>query len=246
MTRILLVGTVHEEQGLATISALHAILEHARPEVIFLEIPSAVFPSYDDGTRSNLESSAARRYREDNDVALVPVDLATPDESFFRDCKYLDRRIATTSPTYCRLIDQNSHDIATYGFPYLNSHQCSKAWSDIYEAMHTGIQRLSHDSRLSEIFAVWKHTNSLRDRAMLRSITSTTSVGRSRTACFSSVRHICSPFLRSREKGVAAAHHESPPSHLALLMRNSSCGTTCAPRGTGAKVFAGYADKFGT
>jgi hypothetical protein len=68
------------------------------------------------------------------------------------------------------LVDQNSHDVATYGFTYLNSERCSKAWSDIYEAMQAAIQRLSHDSRLIEIFDSWQRTNELRDRAMLKSI----------------------------------------------------------------------------
>ena len=50
MTRILLVGTVHEENGLATTSVLLDVLESVRPEVIFLEIPTASFPAFDEGT----------------------------------------------------------------------------------------------------------------------------------------------------------------------------------------------------
>lgn len=163
-------GTVHQEQGVATISALHEILERAAPEVIFLEIPSAAFADYNAGVRSNLESSAARRYRESNDVALVPVDLPTPEESFFRDFQYLDRRITATSPEYRRLVDQNSSDISTGGFPYLNSQRSWEAWSNIYEEMEAAIQRLHHDSRLIEILELWKHTNECRERAMLERI----------------------------------------------------------------------------
>ncbi len=170
MTCILLVATIHDELGLATISALHAILERVRPEVIFLEVPSVAVAGPSEGSRSNLEPSAVRRYCEGKDVDLVPVDLPTPEESFFRDFRYLDRRIVATSPSYCRLVDQNSHDIATYGFPYLNSDRCSKAWSDIYEAMQIAVQRLKHDTRLREILESWKHTNELRDSAMLKGV----------------------------------------------------------------------------
>ncbi|MES2399359.1 MAG: hypothetical protein V4573_05170 [Pseudomonadota bacterium] len=170
MARIVMFGTVHQEQGVATISALHEILERAAPEVIFLEIPSAAFADYNAGVRSNLESSAARRYRESNDVALVPVDLPTPEESFFRDFQYLDRRITATSPEYRRLVDQNSSDISTGGFPYLNSQRSWEAWSNIYEEMEAAIQRLHHDSRLIEILELWKHTNECRERAMLERI----------------------------------------------------------------------------
>jgi len=170
MTRVLLLGTVHEEQGLATVPALHAILATIRPDVIFLEIPPTVFPAYRDGTLSNLESSAARRYRDSHNVAIVPVDLPTPEESFFRDWQYMDRRITATSPTYRQLVDQNCLDTATYGFPYLSSERSSEAWSAIYEAMGTAIQRLSHDTRLPAIYESWRRTNKLRDRAILKNI----------------------------------------------------------------------------
>lgn len=168
MTRVLLVATIHEEQGIASVAALHAILSRAHPDVIFLEIPPDVFPDFEAGSRSNLESRAARLYREKNDVALVPVDLSTPDESFFRDFQYLDRRLTATSIIYRRLVDQHIDDVAAHGFPYLNSQRCSSAWASIYEVMHAGIQRLSHDTRLPEIFEKWRQTNALREGAMLR------------------------------------------------------------------------------
>jgi hypothetical protein len=43
MTRISLIGTVHGESGRANVSALVAILERIRPEVIFLELPTDAF-----------------------------------------------------------------------------------------------------------------------------------------------------------------------------------------------------------
>jgi len=39
MKRIAVVGTVHEEKGLANVPGLLAILERIQPELIFLEIP---------------------------------------------------------------------------------------------------------------------------------------------------------------------------------------------------------------
>ena len=170
MNRTLLVGTVHEEQGLATTSALLDILGSIRPEVIFLEIPSAAFPAFDEGSRSNLESRAARRYRDATGAMLVPVDLPTPEESFFMNWQYMDRRITTTSPSYRQLIDQNTIDIAKYGFSYLNSAQCRDVWSAIYEAMEVAIQRLSHDTKLPIIYKAWRLTNGLRDEAMLEGV----------------------------------------------------------------------------
>jgi hypothetical protein len=170
MSRISLIGTVHEECGRATASALLDMLRSVRPEVIFMEIPPEAFPDFDSGSRSNLESRAARQYREEFGAALVPVDLPTPDESFFRDWQYLDRRITSTSPAYRQLVDQNTADIAKHGFPYLNSERCRDAWTAIYKAMEIAIQRLSHDTRLPIIFEAWRRTNRLRDEAMLQGI----------------------------------------------------------------------------
>ena len=169
MMRVSLVGTVHDEQGHASISNLLAILERIRPEVIFLEIPSAASHGYLDGTRSNLESTAARRYRESHNVVLVPVDLPTPEEAFFRNSQYLYERIEKTSPDYCRLIDRNSQYVTAYGFFYLNSEQCSTLWADIYEAMRAAVAQLN-DRRLIELHELWMNTNERRDEAMLNNI----------------------------------------------------------------------------
>jgi transposase len=59
-----LVCTVHQETGRATVAELHAILEHIRPEVIFLEAPPEAFDDfYQNGSQENLESTAVRQYR---------------------------------------------------------------------------------------------------------------------------------------------------------------------------------------
>jgi hypothetical protein len=80
MNCVSLVGTVHKEIGQASVSGLCAILEYIRPEVIFVEVPPAVFDNelvvqvrgeYD------LESKAIRQYRTSRQVKLVPVDLPT-------------------------------------------------------------------------------------------------------------------------------------------------------------------------
>jgi len=84
MKRVSLVGTVHEEAGLASISGLLGILERITPEVIFLEIPSGAFDDYSKGSRRNLESTAVSRYHEMRHVDLVPVDLPTQTQSSSR------------------------------------------------------------------------------------------------------------------------------------------------------------------
>jgi len=58
-------------------------------------MPPAAFDDYiNNGTRRNLESTAVRRYRELQDVDLVPVDLPTPEADFFADNEGLYERVA--------------------------------------------------------------------------------------------------------------------------------------------------------
>ena len=65
MNCVSLVCTVHEEMGLANVSALRAILERIQPEVIFLEVPPEAFDDfYKICRRENLESKAVRQYRD--------------------------------------------------------------------------------------------------------------------------------------------------------------------------------------
>ena len=98
------------------------------------------------------------------------MDIPTPEESFFRDWQYMDRRITITSPSYRQLIDQNTIDVATHGFSYLNSVRCRDVWSAIYDAMEVAIQRFSHDTKLPMIYETWRRVNGLRDGAMLQGI----------------------------------------------------------------------------
>ena len=122
MSSVSLVCTVHEEKGAATVSGLLEILKRLQPEVIFAEMPpEAVEDYFTTCARSNLESNAIRRYVDGHEVRIIPVDLPTPDEVFFRNNKYLFERIEQQSAEYCRQIDLHSAYVSEYGFAYLNS-----------------------------------------------------------------------------------------------------------------------------
>lgn len=171
MKRIAVVGTVHEETGLANVPGLLAILERIKPELIFLEIPSAALDDYLNGSRSNLESVAVCRYRAEHVVGLVPVDLPMPQEDFFTNNQDLFERIERTSPDYCRLVDWHRQYVRAHGFAYLNSEHCGDLFSQLRQATDTAIESLA-DQRLAELYDLWIRTNTLRDEAMTRNIES--------------------------------------------------------------------------
>ncbi len=164
-----LVGTFHEEEGPTTSENLLEILERIGPEVIFLEIPTAALDDYLDGTRSNLESVAVRRYSEEREVALVAVDLPTPTAAFFRDSESLFDRVERTSPEYRYLMDLHRQHRLASGFAYLNSSLCSRLWTDVYEVTRAVVHQLD-DPRLRKLHQSWVTTHESRDLAMLRRI----------------------------------------------------------------------------
>lgn len=170
MNRVSLVCTVHEEKGAATASALLEILERIRPEVIFVEMPPAAVDDYfATCARANLESKAVRRYRSGREVRIIPVDLPTPDETFFRDNKFLFEKIEQQSSEYCRQIDLHSAYVSQYGFAYLNSEFCSKFWVDVDAEIKCTIERMK-DARLDELYRLWRSTIDGRDNEMMRNI----------------------------------------------------------------------------
>jgi hypothetical protein len=161
---------VHEERGLANVSELCAILGRIRPEVIFLEIPPDAFDQFiNTCTKSNLESTAVRLYREGKSVDLVPVDLPAPDDRFFSDYKYLQETIANNSHDSRRLLTWHKNYVCDYGFAYLNSEYCSNMWSEIYSDELSTIQKLG-DQNLMRISDLWRETNDLREDGMMRNI----------------------------------------------------------------------------
>ena len=146
MKRVSLVGTVHEEMGLASASALLAILERIRPEVLFLEASSEASGDYLNATGKELESAAVSRYREIHHVDLVPVDLPIADAELFqflRNNEYLFKTIERRSPEYRRLMDEYSQEVRERGFAYLNSEQCSTHWCKVREAARAAIEELA-------------------------------------------------------------------------------------------------------
>lgn len=170
MKMIFLICTVHEDCGPANSSELCAILDRLRPEVIFFEAPNDAFDDYIiTGKRGNLESAAIRRYRENHGVEVVPVDLPTPEASFFEREKEFSQRVADKSTNYRRLMLWNTNYIRDHGFPYLNSEHSTRMWSDIYADIRNTV-KIINKQEVTEYFELWERTNDLRENEMMKNI----------------------------------------------------------------------------
>lgn len=171
MKNIFLVFTRHKECGYANASSLLEFLERYQPEVIFLELPRYAFNWYYGlfFTRTNLESTAVRQYRDKNPtVSLEPVDIPVP-EDFERDKEELFETIAAVSPEFRKLLDENTRDECEKGLPYLNSDDCSQRWKEIYAVAKATLETLSVPA-LTTRFSVWTSTHERRDQAMMYNI----------------------------------------------------------------------------
>jgi len=172
MKRVSLVGTVHEEMGLASASALLAILEPIKPEVLFWEAPSEASGDYLNDTGKDLEATTVGLYRELHRVDLVPVDLPIPDAELFQFMsgnEYLFKTIERRSPEYCGLVDEDGEEVRAHGFAYLNSERSSTRWSKVREAALSAIEELAYPS-LTELYERWIGTHELREKHMMKSI----------------------------------------------------------------------------
>ncbi|MFA6508692.1 MAG: hypothetical protein WCT14_21515 [Treponemataceae bacterium] len=170
MSHIFLVGSVHEEKGLTTVKALVQILMNISPDVVFLEKPITLNEQQiKNGINETLESKAVGVYSSYKAVKLVPVDLPTPGNEFFKDNKYLFTEIEKASKKYCRLIDCDGQYIANYGFAYLNSIHCDKLWNELYEEVNATVQQLSKE-KLFQLQKEWQDKIEQRDIEMLSNI----------------------------------------------------------------------------
>ena len=167
--RISLVGTIHAERGQANAKELGTILERIHPEVIFAEIPASHINRYMDGSHGNLEAITVTRHLANRQVAVIPIDLAEPEQSFFDDSETMFNAVERTSRDYRRLVDHHSAQVQADGFHYLNSDRCIQAWADIHREVLATIDWI-RDDRFRAIYDRWCQQNERRDREMLRNI----------------------------------------------------------------------------
>lgn len=169
LMRLSIIGTFHAESGMTNVAELEAILERLQPDVIFAEIPSSFFERYRDGSHGTLEALTVARYRIDHQVAVIPVDIAEPDDVFFRNAKDMFDKVERTSPDYRCMMDRHSLDISIGGFAYLNSDRFIQTLAHIHAEILATLDWIG-DHRLREVYDLWNEHSERRDTAMVNSI----------------------------------------------------------------------------
>jgi len=168
MPNITLISTIHEQVGLCSVSALHEILERARPEVIFMEIPPLSFQRvFKD--EENLESRAVKRYLETHRAEAVPVDIMEASSEVVAESQRLCRELRARSRDYCQLMNADQQYIHEHGFAYLNSKYCVETWLKADVATREALESIGN-AELSRGYKGWNDVHEHREQEMMKNI----------------------------------------------------------------------------
>jgi hypothetical protein len=182
MPEIVLVCSVHAENGRCNANELFQILEAYSPEVLFQEIPYFDYlrkreNALQDPARSfsipvrplPLEILAITQYLNGRQLHQVPVDPLGQSVTHQRQHDEVGDWVLHSGPALRNFCDRLQHDEGEHGFPYLNSRQHNRALNkldDIFlNALHT-----RPNSYLSKHYSSWKEYNARREESMVKNI----------------------------------------------------------------------------
>lgn len=170
MPEIVLLGSVHTENGRCNASALARILELVQPDVLFQEIPYFKFLEKNDlFHRDKLEVKAIDEYLNHHSVIQIPVD--TIDQSSFEQSKFDDvmDRVLHAGPDLTHMLNEQTYLKYNCGFEYLNSRLNDRMFQRIDITIAKTLEKLN-DERLSTGYSEWKAYNSKRETAMVNNV----------------------------------------------------------------------------
>lgn len=170
MPEIVLLGSVHTENGRCNASELARILKLIQPDILFQEIPYLKFLEKNDSFhRDKLEVKAIYEYLKHHSVLQIPVD--TVDQSSFEQTKFdqVIREVSRTGPELGSVLGQQSYLKNNKGFEYLNSRLNDRMFQRIDVTIAKALEKLN-DERLSTGYCEWKAYNSKRETAMVTNV----------------------------------------------------------------------------
>ncbi|MDP1742258.1 hypothetical protein [Polaromonas sp.] len=170
MPEIVLLGSVHQENGRCNSSELARILELFQPDVLFEEIPYQKFLEKNDSFhRDILEVKALYEYLKHHSVLHIPVD--TVDPSSFKQSKFDEvvDRVLHAGPDLRSMLNEQTSLTYNSGFEYLNSRLNDRMFQRIDVTIATALEKMN-DERLSMGYSEWKAYNSKRETAMVTKV----------------------------------------------------------------------------
>lgn len=170
MNTISLISTTHREKGLANPNNLYSILQHIRPELIFIELPKNQHTDYfTKFTLRTLESDAINIFRKHNQVEIILVDSVAPDARMFNEIDFLFDNIHNNSQHLDGILGYIHQFTCQYGFSYLNSNKHYEHLTAQKEEEHKTVQGLNNP-KLIDLYEKWNDIHAQRENEMLNNI----------------------------------------------------------------------------
>lgn len=172
MFNVILISTVHNENGKCNSDELLKIIENISPNVIFEELsPNLMSTFYEKSGNSTLETNAIKSYLIKNPIPHIPVDLNGDElvdpQLKNKISKMLD--IFRSNLQYKNLLYQQNVLTSRFGFPYLNSNESMLLFERSLFIEKSIIKQINNPE-LTEIYRIWTTINENREISMLENI----------------------------------------------------------------------------
>jgi len=168
MYNITLLSSFHIELGKCNAEELYKIITEIKPEIIFEELPQALFHTiYAEGyDPHSLEAIAINKYLKEHHVEHIPVDtLEKKEEDMFGGYNIILKK----STEYDKLFKQQLSLISQHGYQFLNGSSCL----ELMDEMHKVEENVLLEINDAQLLKQYKSDGELQDKraiAMLQNI----------------------------------------------------------------------------
>jgi len=167
MRKVMLICSLHRENGLCNVGELLKILRAVDPDVVFGEVSQSDINFYDP---RSLEHQAVTRLRTlKPSCERVPVDRYDIPPTFRAITDAVFDFVEEASLEYQQLLEQRHHATNLKGFAYLNSFAFTQVMTRMSEMEEKAIKQ-SENQDLIRGLATWRQVMHGRERAMVESI----------------------------------------------------------------------------
>ena len=166
--------TQHRENGICNSTELHRVIDRISPEIIFEELPNAIYNEvYNKKSRTTLESNAIKRYLQNHSIKHIPVDTYNRpkyhDENVGRMYRELFDSAKRESHNFRSIMDQFETVINQKGFSFLNSDKNDEVL-EVIENQKEKILGILNDESLFEISRAEKEVIEKRENIILDNV----------------------------------------------------------------------------
>lgn len=169
MSKIYVIGTVHEEGGACTSDELMKIINKISPKVIFCEASPETFPAMLKATKSfnTPEIKVLRIVTENHSIDAIPIDLfGSPSD---RRLEAMLELFRSKISEYFYAMEIHAGEAYRLGFPYLNSEDSDQIHKDKSSMEGAFVSKVNHYP-LSQTYMDWLRWNDKRENHWINQI----------------------------------------------------------------------------